>query len=140
VGEWRPLVGSPFPVERAAEDDQLMGLASRLGGEIAATLAAGGPFEPIFSAESEEDDADIDIAGWCLGFVAGMNLRRDLWEQELGEGLAGVFLPIVASTGDEELLADLPAEELADIENRLPEEIAIAAVEVYGHFSEGGSR
>jgi uncharacterized protein len=137
--EWRPLVGSPFPSGDSASETELLLLCSRLGGEAAAALASDGPFEPIFSAESEEEDADLDVSGWCLGFVAGMNLRRGLWEQELGRGLAGVFLPIVAGTGDEGLVAELPEEELADIENSLPEEIGIAAVEVYRYFRDGGA-
>jgi uncharacterized protein len=134
---WRPLAGSRFLPGESAEEAELTGLASRLGGEIAATLAEGGPFEPIFAAESEEDDALLDVTGWCLGFVAGMNLRRETWEGELGRGLAGVFLPIVAGTGDETLIGELPEEELSDIENNLPEEIGVAAVEVYDYFRLG---
>ncbi len=65
----------------AAQEQRMTELLLRLHDEIADALREGGPFEPLVAEEEEDGELYETYEGWCFGFMLGVELHQELWEQ-----------------------------------------------------------
>lgn len=96
---WMPVALGEAPSwESEAQRREATGLVMRFYGEIALALAEGRGVEPILYAEGPEDDAPLDYAAWCEGYLAGVELSDPPWEDfaDDAEALAAILTPFLA--------------------------------------------
>ena len=98
---WLPAVWGDFEPEWESPEDAtaLMTLMIRHMNGIAATLQEESEeFEPLFMESREDDDKTyIMVDEWCEGYLRGMDLVVDLWE-EAGPEMEALTAPILAFT------------------------------------------
>ncbi|VAX09731.1 hypothetical protein MNBD_GAMMA25-1243 [hydrothermal vent metagenome] len=129
---WIPLVwGGEQEPEFSSEEQagRIMGLLLQHMNSLAAHLQdAVDEFEPMLLVDLDEDGQPITIADhWCIGFMTGVNLDADAW-QDVEE----VLLPMVmfaAEPGNAELDDELVNKRDYWIE-QLPSTVAV----LYRHF------
>lgn len=99
--EYLPAVlGSPLDATALAPGDlaELIGLLFEHWDSIADDFVERGQHLPILFVDDDESGAATD---WCLGFLAGTQLREDAWMQALeDEDLSLYMTPILALAAD----------------------------------------
>ncbi len=130
--QWIPLVwgdgeGPEFSSQEQAE--RIMGLLMQHMNSLSGQLQeAPDEFEPMLLVDLDEDRKPITIADhWCIGFMAGVNLDADAWQE-----VEDVLLPIVmfaSEPGDAELDDELDTNREYWIEQLGPT-VAV----IYRHF------
>jgi uncharacterized protein len=100
VSAWLPAVWGDFEPEWENPEDatEIMTLMIRHMNGIAATLQDDvEDFEPLFMESREGDKTYIVVDEWCEGYLRGMDLAVDLWE-EGGPEMEALTAPILAFT------------------------------------------
>jgi uncharacterized protein len=97
---WLPAVWGDFEPEWESPEDAtaIMTLMIRHMNGIAATLQdETEEFEPLFMESVEGDETYIMVDEWCEGYLRGMDLAADAW-QEAGPEMEELTAPILAFT------------------------------------------
>jgi len=97
---WLPAVWGDFEPEWENPEDAtaIMTLMIRHMNGIAATLQdENEEFEPLFMESMEDGKTYIMVDEWCEGYLRGMDLAADLWE-EAGAEMEALTAPILAFT------------------------------------------
>ena len=100
VALWLPAVWGDFEPEWDTPEDAtvIMNLMIRHMNGIAATLQDDAEeFEPLFMESREDEQTYIVVDEWCEGYLRGMDLAADLWE-EAGAEMETLTAPILAFT------------------------------------------
>ncbi|MES2623915.1 MAG: UPF0149 family protein [Pseudomonadota bacterium] len=100
LSDWLPAVWGDFEPEWENPEDAtaIMTLMIRHMNGIAATLQdETSEFEPLFMEGREDDEAYIVVDEWCEGYLRGMDLAAEAWE-EGGPEMAALTAPILAFT------------------------------------------
>jgi uncharacterized protein len=100
VSVWLPAVWGDFEPEWESPEDAtaFMTLMIRHMNGIAATLMdETEEFEPLFMESMEDDETYIMVDEWCEGYLRGMDLAADSW-QEAGPEMEALTAPILAFT------------------------------------------
>jgi uncharacterized protein len=119
--EWTPHVwgGTEPEFETMDAAQEVMGQIMRLNNDVAGRLADG-DFGPLFMEETLANGHTVlDPHGWCEGFVRGMQLQPDAWQDD---DLNEFLMPIIVLSDtikddpkiDELLASDETIEELAE--------------------------
>lgn len=119
-----------------SEKDQVNTLLLKLAKEIQAWLDSGQDF-PVpcdLSLISDEDDEEenIPLEGWAMGFMAGVLLHEDQWYARQEERVAQHLFPIMYASGlfmDEPEMADI--DEDAELSDQVCGNIPAAIIELY---------
>lgn len=116
VSTWLPAVWGDFEPEWETAEDAtaILTLMIRHMNGIAATLLNDvEDFEPLFMERREEDETYVMVDEWCEGYLRGMDLAGDLWD-EGGAEMASLTAPILAFTSAAEW--DIDNQDPADLD------------------------
>lgn len=105
VSTWLPAVWGDFEPEWETPEDatEIMTLMIRHMNGIAATLQNDvDEFEPLFMESREDEETSLMVDEWCEGYLRGMELAADLWEEEGGPEMEALTAPILAFTSASE--------------------------------------
>lgn len=82
-GEWLPwVVGGEPAFDNPAQAQQMLTLLMRHYNACQSRMRANPPeFDPIYLYNDSSEEAWV--ADWCHGFVGGVNLRSDAWQEAL---------------------------------------------------------
>ncbi len=131
--EWAELEemiwGQPeFP--DAGVEQRMRGLLAAMHAEIQATLAAGRNLEPLAVEVEDEETSGIAYEGWCYGFILGVSLNQEAWD-EMPKPQLELLSPIAKLA----LLNDEESDEMDDDEYEQWVELLPGAVSgLYGYF------
>ena len=117
VSAWLPAVWGDFEPEweNSVDATEIMTLMIRHMNGIAATLQNNvDDFEPLFMESREDGNTYVMVDEWCEGYLRGMDLAADLWE-EGGPEMEALTAPILAFTSASEMELDEDAAELDDL-------------------------
>jgi uncharacterized protein len=117
VSAWLPAVWGDFEPEWEKPEDitEIMTLMIRHMNGIAAILQNDADdFEPLFMESREDDKTYIMVDEWCEGYLRGMDLAADLWE-EGGPEMEALTAPILAFTSASD--ADLDEQDPAELDD-----------------------
>ena len=131
---WLPAVwGDVEPVwESAQVYERIFTLLSRhMNGIVSSLLYLEEVFEPIFMEREVEGKRHTIVHEWCMGYLRGIELAPELWENG-GDEMLGLLMPIDIFTNDWgwKILERLNEEEKAV----LKKEIAPAARAIHGYW------
>lgn len=98
---------------------QMTELLERFNAEICDELHKGRDFEPL--SVEEEDGEVLSHAGWCYGFMLGMEQTQEYWDT-LPKGLQALLVPIaqIALLHDDEEEIDMDEDEYNDWVELIP--------------------
>jgi uncharacterized protein len=122
--QWMPVLWGEFEPEWASteEAESMMSLLLRHMNGIVNTLTeAPEEFEPIV-LEVEEGEATVtSVEEWCLGYMKGVSLSMEAWQQG-GQQVMDLLFPIMVFTTAEgrTSLERLDADELETLKRSLP--------------------
>jgi len=86
--EWLRLMFDEPVFDTGTEGSEMLGLAVRLFAEIERGLKRQSDFRLVFEYVRDNTGATYtDAQRWCLGFVEGFSLFRELWTQDAHDTL-----------------------------------------------------
>jgi uncharacterized protein len=95
-----------------AEFREFSALAQRHWNHLAGTLARGEVWAPVMDTDENGRAAGN---GWALGFLCGVEMHADSWEDFLeDEGASGAIVPMFALAHEDDPDPELRAEPIAD--------------------------
>jgi uncharacterized protein len=131
--QWTPHVwgGEEPDFETIEQAQEVMGRIMRLNNDVAGRLADG-EFDPLFVEETLANGHTVlDPHGWCEGFVRGMQLQPEAWDDdELHEALMPIIVLSNTITDDPNIDELLDDEETVE---RLAEAVPEAVVSIFQH-------
>jgi uncharacterized protein len=141
---WLPYaVGADPGWESEAQAKEALDLVMRLNNEVAVLLLEGHGVEPILYPVGTEEDAPLDYAAWCAGYLEGMELSDPPWSEFAeDEDLAALVTPFLALALEGEApdpenpgpFDDLSDEELTEITSLARDRLPEAVQDVYDYF------
>ncbi|VAX09032.1 Branched-chain amino acid ABC transporter, amino acid-binding protein (TC 3.A.1.4.1) [hydrothermal vent metagenome] len=78
---WQSAVWGDPVFANEAEKECMTDLLQRMRNDIAATLQAGHPFEPLVIEEDSDGEVTEDYDGWCIGFMHAVTCHQEHWEK-----------------------------------------------------------
>ena len=131
--EWLGIVFDGQPrFDDTDQSSDITDLVMRFHETVADDLYQGHHFLPLFSEMVTGDGAQqLHPGGWCRGFIAGMNLRKDEWLGRLDNDLGRLVSPIIALAVDQssETPQELNEELRGELVDRVPE--CVGAIHAY---------
>lgn len=118
-GEYEPQWSSP---EEAEEKISLV--LRHMNGIVNTLMDAPEEFEPIVLEVEEDEGTVTSVEEWCLGYMKGVSLAFNAWQQG-GEEVMDLLFPIMVFTTDEgrSNLAKLEPAELETLKRSLPNSV-----------------
>lgn len=125
--EWMPVLWGEFEPEWASteESEAILSLVLRHMNGIVTTLnEAPEEFEPIVLEVDEDEASFTSVEEWCLGYMKGVSLSMEAWQQGGQEVMDLLFPIMVFTTADgRNSLERLEVDELETLKRSLPSSV-----------------